>query len=569
MRQMIRIYRRAFRLHHKKYLPKALGWFLIAVLQAPVYVLMVLRFDDLFNGIEPVRNGLIVIGLATMGYVLRLIADLNLFQTAMVSPTCDLQVGIFKHFLRLPPRRYAEIPSGDLTNVLFTQIIGGWFLNGFIKSGYFLVLAAGLIFIIARVSLLLALVSTIPILILSLIPRTMGKTMVTAHGRSSRANARFESFITDTLNGILTVKLFNAAAFHVRRVRELARVQNLRWLKTDFLMVGINTLTMGIAQLAVPLFLVTGGYLVAQGAVSAAQLVPLFLVVNLANQSLVAIGILMGYALNYGGQLNNILTFLEHESEGEQPFPFKRGRMEMERVDFAYRNNQPILEDFSLTIQPGEKVAIVGPSGMGKSTIFALLRGMQFPQRGQVRVDDSQVNQDNAPSLREQIASVSQAAYMFDADLAFNLTLGQERSEAEIQNALRVVGLEEFVAGLPDGMCTRFGPGGFAISGGEKARVCLVRALLMDRPVLLLDEITANIDSIREEKILENVLHGMGDKSVVVISHRLSSVRNFSRIVFLEEGKIRGEGTHHDLLSSCLRYKEMFGNQLKEATRGS
>ncbi|MCL0094207.1 hypothetical protein M1O53_04425, partial [Dehalococcoidia bacterium] len=93
MRQMIRIYRRAFRLHHKKYLPKALGWFLIAVLQAPVYVLMVLRFDDLFNGIEPVRNGLIVIGLATMGYVLRLIADLNLFQTAMVSPTCDLQVG--------------------------------------------------------------------------------------------------------------------------------------------------------------------------------------------------------------------------------------------------------------------------------------------------------------------------------------------------------------------------------------------------------------------------------------------------------------------------------------------
>ncbi|MCK4580407.1 MAG: ABC transporter ATP-binding protein, partial [Dehalococcoidia bacterium] len=520
MSQMIRIYLRSFRLHHIKYVPQVLGWFLLAMLETPVYILMVLRFEDLFNGVEPVRNGIMVISLATAGYVLHLIADLNLFQTAMVSPTRDLQVGIFKHFLRLPPRRYAEISSGDLTNVLFSQIGGGWFLQGFVKSGYFLVRAAGLVFVIARVSLPLALVSTLPILILSLIPRTLGKTFLKAHARWSKANARFESFITDTLNGILTVKLFNAAAFHVRRVRELARVQNLRWLKTDFLSSGVNTLTIGITQLAVPLFLITGGYLAARGAVSATQLVPLYVVVNLANQSLVSIGILMGYSLNYGGQLQNILHFLEHGQEGEQPFPFERGQMVMERVGFAYRDDRPILQDFSLTIQPGEKVAIVGPSGMGKSTIFALLRGMQFPQRGQVRVDDTQVNQKNAPSLREQIASVSQAAYMFDADLQFNLTLGRERSAAEIQNTLQVVGLEEFVDGLPEGMSTRFGPSGFAISGGEKARVCLVRALLMDRPVLLLDEVTANIDSIREERILENVLHGMADKSVVVISHR-------------------------------------------------
>ena len=558
---MIQIYRRAFRLHHKKYLPQVLGWLLLGALETPLYILMVLRFEDLFNRVDPLRNGIIIIGLATAGYVLHLIADLNLFQAAMASPTRDLQVGLYEHFLRLPPRRYAEMSSGDLTNVLFTQIMGGWFLQGFAKSGYFLVRSAGLFFVIARVSLPLALVSTLPILILSLIPRTLGKTWLTARARQSEANARFESFITDTLNGILTVKLFNAAAFHVRRVRELTRAHNLRWLQADFLGEGLNALTGGITQLALPLFLVTGGYLAARGQVSVTQLVLLYVVVNLLNQSLAYIGVLMGYSLNYGGQLQNILRFLEHEQEGEQPFPFERGQMAMERVDFAYRDGQPILQDFSLTIQPGEKVAIVGPSGMGKSTIFALLRGMQFPQRGQVRVDGTPVSQDNAPSLREQIASVSQAAYMFDADLTFNLTLGQGRSEAEMRNALRVVGLEEFVAGLPEGMSTRFGPNGFAISGGEKARVCLARALLMDRPVLLLDEVTANIDSIREEEILEKVL-GMVEKSVVVISHRLSSVRNFSRIVFLEKGRIRGEGTHRELLALCTRYKEMFGQQV-------
>ncbi len=567
MSQMVRIYWRVFRLHHRKYSLRVVGWFLLAMLEIPLYILMVLRFQNLINQIDPIRNGLWVIGLAVAGYGIHLFALLNVFRDSLILPVRDLQVSLLKHFLHIPPHRYTETSSGELTNVLFSQISGGEFLEMFWVAAYNLARAAGLCYIIAQVSWVLAIVPTLPVLFLVFIPRMLSKAFVAAHARYSEANSRFESFVTDTLNGILTVKLFNAVAFHVRQIRNLARKANLRWFVTYFLEWGVNSITVGTTKLAIPLFLVLGGYLVHQGEISVAELLMLYVAVNLVNDSLMAAGFAMGYSLNYGGQLNNILRFLEHESEGEQPFPFERGRMEMERVGFAYRDGQPILQDFSLTIQPGEKVAIVGPSGMGKSTIFALLRGMQFPQRGQVRVDDTQVNQENAPSLREQIASVSQAAYMFDADLQFNLTLGRERSAAEIQNALRVVGLEEFVDGLPEGMSTRFGPSGFAISGGEKARVCLARALLMDRPVLLLDEVTANIDSIREEKILENVLHGMANKSVVVISHRLSSVRNFPRIVFLEEGKIRGEGMHRDLLAFCPRYKELFGEQVGQSAR--
>lgn len=190
------------------------------------------------------------------------------------------------------------------------------------------------------------------------------------------------------------------------------------------------------------------------------------------------------------------------------------------------------------------------------------MRGMQFPKLGYVQLDGMRVSRENSPSLREQIASVSQSAYMFDDDLLFNLTLGQERCETEIANALRIVGLEEFVESLPKGISTRFGSNDATISGGEKARVCLARALLMKRPVLLLDEVTANIDSIREEQIMENTLNAMDDKSIVVISHRLSSVRNFPRIIFLEEGQIRAEGTHQELMGSCTRYREMFGEQV-------
>ena len=559
---MIQIYLRAFRLYHKKYLPQVLGWFLIGVLETPLYVFMVLCFENLSNHVEPLKNGLWVIGLATASYLVHLISDLNLLQTAMVYPTRDLQVGLFRHFLRIPPRRYLEVSSGKLTNVLFSQIIAGWFLQGLVKSAYYMVRIVVLFYLIAHVSLLLGLISTVPVFVLVLLGRTMGRSFVNANARAAETNARFESFVTDTLNGILTVKLFNAAAFHVERARKLARAHNWCWLKADFLGEGVNSISAGLPQLVVPLFLVVGGYLMAQGQITVAQLVSLYIIVNLLNSAISEAGILLGYSLNYGGQLKVILDFLDKEQEGEQPFPFRQGRMALQNVDFAYDGHKEILRDVSLTVQPGEKLAIVGQSGTGKSTIFALLRGIQFPLHGEVQVDGTKVAQNNAPSLREQIASVSQAAYLFDADLKFNLTLGQERPASEIRDVLRVVGLEGFVDGLPDGMDTRFGPNGFAVSGGEKARLCLARALLMDRPVLLLDEFTANIDSICEEEILENVLHGMDNKTVVVISHRLSSVRNFPRIVFLEDGQIRAEGTHQALLSSVPRYRQMFGEQV-------
>lgn len=199
---------------------------------------------------------------------------------------------------------------------------------------------------------------------------------------------------------------------------------------------------------------------------------------------------------------------------------------------------------------------------MGKSTILALLQGLYLPQQGTILVDGHPINQDNAPSLRQSIATVSQSAYLFDADLHFNLTLGQEHSAEAINQALDIVGLQGFVDALPNNINTKFGSDGFTISGGEKARLCLARALLMDCPILLLDEVTAHIDSIHEAEILQNIQEKLPNKSVIVISHRLSSVQTFPRIVFLENGAVREEGTHEKLLTTLPSYKEIFGQQI-------
>ena len=560
---MIDIYLRAFRLYHKNYLPQMLGCFFIALLEVPLYIFIVFCFENLSVQAEPLKNGLWVLALGLAGLFVRLVSDLNLFQYGMVRPTSDLQSGLFRHFLCIPARHYPALPLGELTNVLFSQIIAGWFVQGIVKSGCYLVRIVVLFGLIAHVSFFLGLVPTLPVFILIFLVRSLGRSFVNVHASTADANAHFDSFITDTLRGIVTVKLFSAVAFHVAQTKKLARTMNWRWLRADFLGEGVNRISEGLPLLAVPLFLLAGGWLISQGQVAVAQLIALYVILNLLNSAISEAGILLGYALNYGGQLKVLLDFFDHEQEGEQEFPFKQGAVDMQHVNFAYENEeQPVLRDFSLTIQPGEKLALAGQSGAGKSTAFAVLQGLEFPQQGQVLVDGTLVTPDNASALRQYIASVRQAAYLFDADLRFNLTLDQPVPDAELRSVLHFVGLQSFVENLPDGLATKLGPDGFTVSGGEKIRLCLARAVLLHRPILLLDEFTANIDSIAEQDILDEILQGMADKTIIVISHRLSSVRNFPRILYLDAGKIQIAGTHQQLLSVSQEYKEMFGRQI-------
>lgn len=560
---MIDIYLRAFRLYHKNYLPQTLACLLATIGEAILYIFIVFCFENLSVQNEPLQNGLLVLVLGLAGLFIRLISDLNLLEYGMARPTSDLQSGLFRHFLRIPARHYPALSFGELSNVLFSQIIAGWFAQGIVKSCYTLVHILVLFCLIAHVSFSLGLVSSLPIFILIFLVRSLGRSFINVHADTAAANARFDSFVTDSLRGILTVKLFNAAAFHVHQARKLARILNWNWLRADFLGEGLHNLALGLPLLAIPVFWVIGGSLVEQGQVAASQLVALYVVLNLLNRAIAKMGILLGFALNYGGQLKVLLDFFDHEQEGEQEFPFKQGAVDMQHLDFAYENEeQPVLRDFSLTIQPGEKLALAGQSGAGKSTAFAVLQGLEFPQQGQVLVDGTLVTPDNASALRQYIASVRQVAYLFDADLRFNLTLDQPVPDAELRSVLHFVGLESFIANLPSGLETRLGPNGFTVSGGEKVRLCLARAILLNRPILLLDEFTANIDSISEENILEQVLQKMEDKTIIVISHRLSSVRNFPRILYLDLGKIQIDGTHKQLLSESSSYKEMFGRQI-------
>uniref|UniRef100_A0A183TRZ1 ABC transporter domain-containing protein n=1 Tax=Schistocephalus solidus TaxID=70667 RepID=A0A183TRZ1_SCHSO len=253
---------------------------------------------------------------------------------------------------------------------------------------------------------------------------------------------------------------------------------------------------------------------------------------------------------------HNVITLyikvpvINSEGGGRQLANF-RGQIEFRDVSFSYpqRPNIPILKHFNLKISPGETVAVVGPSGSGKSTIVQLIQRHYDVNQGQVLIDDVDIRDLDVKWLREQMGVVSQEPVLFAGSVRTNIGMMEsEASQDDIEQAAKVANAHDFISGLPEGYETWIGEGGTGISGGQKQRVAIARALLRNPTVLLLDEATSALDT-RSEQAVQAALDKAGrGRTVVMVAHRLTTVRNAGRIIVLDHGVIKETGTHEDLL---------------------
>ncbi len=240
------------------------------------------------------------------------------------------------------------------------------------------------------------------------------------------------------------------------------------------------------------------------------------------------------------------------------------GHIKLKNVTFAYPGNQEnVLSGVSFDIQPGEKVALVGPSGSGKSTIVDLLFKLYDTNNGQIEVDGKNIQQWDTAWLRSQMAIVTQDVILRSGTLADNLRIGKrDATEEELLKALHDSGLGELIATLPEGLNTKVGERGSLLSGGQKQRLSLARAILKDAPILILDEASSALDPITETKINEAVLKTSKNQTILIISHRLSTVLSADKIIVLENGAIVEEGAHADLLRNSRGvYARLFGRE--------
>ncbi len=363
------------------------------------------------------------------------------------------------------------------------------------------------------------------------------------------------SFLQEHLAAIIQVQLLHQEGSQTQAFleRATARVKALNHRNVIEMMFG--TCYMAVISLGTIAILGYGGYRVFVGALTVGGLVAFYSYLARLFDPLHAAVDIYSRLNRLSVSIHRILEVIEMNPGVPQrqgaihlPCPV-RGSVQLHEVSFGYSNERPVLQGLELTITAGEKVALVGVSGSGKSTIAKLIARLYDVKQGNVRIDGMDVRDIRLEGLRTAVCYVIQDAVLFDRTLKENLLLGNTSATVkELQKAVEIAGLDELICRLPSGWDTRLGPRGNALSGGERQRVAIARAVLQKPAVLLLDESTSALDVPAERRIFENLSSHLPNRTIVFISHRISSLRWVDRIVVVSEGAVCEEGTHGQLV---------------------
>ena len=301
-----------------------------------------------------------------------------------------------------------------------------------------------------------------------------------------------------------------------------------------------------------------GSHLLFHGHISSKSFFQTFIIVITTGKAIADAGSMTTDLAKGASVIGSIFNVLDRTSciEPEDPNSFRlqkiKGSVEILDVDFAYptRPNAIIFKEFSLTIEAGKSIALVGQSGAGKSTIIALIERFYDPIRGMVKIDGRDIKSHHLRSLRQHIALVGQEPTLFSGNIRENIVYGVEgATEAEVEDAARKANAHDFICSLKDAYDTWCGARGSQLSGGQKQRIAIARAILKNPAILLLDEATSALDSQSEKTVQEALKKVMVGRTSIVIAHRLGTIQNCDLIAVLENGAIKEKGTHDSLLA--------------------
>ena len=474
--------------------------------------------------------------------------------------TSDLRRNVFSHLLDLSPSFFEGVRTGEiisrLTNdvVLIETVVGS--SASFALRNLLLMLGGLVMLAVTSLKLTLGVLVGIPLVFLPII--LLGKRVRSLSRESQDRIADIAAHVDESLHEIRTLQ----ASTHEAHDRETfaARVEAQFDTARARIRVraGMVAAVMFLAFTAIGTILWLGGHEVLNGRLSAGALSAFVFYAVLVASAVGAIAEVMGDLQRAAGATERLLELLNTPAHitappNPQALPQPlRGEIRLEAVRFAYpaRPTPPALEGLDLTIAPGEKVALVGPSGAGKTTLFQLLLRFHDPDSGSIRIDGVDIRQLDPIALRRAFALVPQEPVIFASSVLENVRYARpEASAKEVHAACEAAHALEFVERLPQGMATPLGERGVRLSGGQRQRLAIARAILAQRPILLLDEATSNLDAESERLVQLAMSSLMRDHTTLIIAHRLATVQNVDRIVVLEKGRLVEEGSHAALLA--------------------
>lgn len=350
------------------------------------------------------------------------------------------------------------------------------------------------------------------------------------------------------------------------RVNERNRRQSMKLLAVKHAVVPVTRLIAGIA-LAGVIYLATMDALLDTISVGTfASFAGAVMLLNPPLKSLITVNASIQRGLTAASSVCQVIDLPAESDTGRRSVDCAQGCIEMEGLGFSYDGHSQVLRGIDLRAEPGERVALVGPSGGGKSSLVALIPRFYEPVAGEIRLDGVPVQEYRLADLRRQISMVGQNVALFNATVAENIAFGAstEVSQEQVERAANAAYAREFIEQLPQGFDTYIGQDGVLLSGGQRQRIAIARALLKDAPVLILDEATSALDTESEANIQQALDRLMVGRTTLVIAHRLSTIENADQIIFMEDGMIKERGTHSELLQSNGRYSDLYRLQFEE-----
>ncbi|WP_439648861.1 ABC transporter ATP-binding protein [Deinococcus betulae] len=487
----------------------------------------------------------------------------------------DLRGALFSHLLTLSPRFFGDHKTGDLTSRL-TADVGT--VQG-VTSSALAQLAAQTVSLIGAVILLVTTSPRLSLLTLAVIPLVIGTAF--AIGRRIRvvsrevqdAVASANASAEEAISGVRVVQSFTAENLERGRYGQGVKLSFLAALKRaqlQALMTGtMSFLTFG--ALAVVLWY--GGRQVMGGAMTPGNLVTfLFYALQVGGTVAALTGIFNQFqeALGASGRIFELLDERSDLPEPATPAPLKRaeGRVTFEGVQFAYEN-APVLRDLTLDVPAGQVVALVGPSGAGKTTLVSLIGRFWDVTGGALRVDGHDLREYAVADLRAQVGLVPQETLLFSGTIRENILYGRPGARPEeVEAAARAANAHDFISTFELGYDTVVGERGVKLSGGQRQRVAIARALLKDPRILILDEATSALDNESEALVQAALERLMQGRTTFVIAHRLSTIRTADRIVVMDGGRIVEDGSHAELLARGGLYRDLYELQFRAEEQG-